>query len=89
MQPFFRETLYWNNRLQWGLHRNLMWTTLSSWSYNRQLNTRSFWVESLLDYRVRKVQIQIRIRDEIRQGEDIWRAFISLSRTIGSGVEVR
>ncbi len=89
LQPFFRETLYWNNRLQWGLRRNLLWTTHSSWNYNRQLNTRSFWVESLLDYRMRKLQFQLRVRDEIRTGEDLWTVFASLSRTIGSGVEVR
>jgi hypothetical protein len=89
LQPEFREIIYWTNRVQWNARRNLRWITQSSLTYNRTFEVRNFWIESTLEYRIRKLQFEIRARDEIYQDRDTWSIFMSATRIIGSGSAVR
>jgi hypothetical protein len=83
--PDDRILYYITTMANWYLRRDLNWQNRTSWTYNPDLNTEYFWLESSLNYRYGKVNTQLLYVEKYFQGRSTRSVFLNVARLIGSG----
>jgi len=87
--PYYERSTSWTNTLSWALNKYLTWNGQTSWVVNQTKKYRTFWAESTMSARYRKLEFQLTLREESSGGRDRMSVFLRGARIIGSGVEVQ
>ena len=87
--PYFDQSIQWGNIFSLLLSRYFTVNGQTNWVVYRTSNRRTFWAESTLIYTMRKIEMQMTLRQESILGVDRTTVFFRAARIIGGGVASR